>query len=106
HVSYGFDIKRDFDDPDSRTLGTEIVTTSITSGGDGSEKPSNWNTLMTANPHLKFFNGLRGYATVSLDRRSARADFKTVSHVTGEGAPLTTAGSFVTEAGEPGLKPA
>ncbi|MET8664412.1 alkaline phosphatase D family protein [Streptomyces tendae] len=105
HVSYGFDIKRDFDDPDSRTLGTEIVTTSITSGGDGSAKPSNWDTLMTANPHLKFFNGLRGYATVALGRESARADFKTVSHVSTEGAALTTAGSFVTEAGEPGLKP-
>lgn len=105
HVSYGFDIKRDFDDPDSRTLGTEIVTTSVTSGGDGTEKPSNWDTLMAANPHLRFFNGRRGYATVSLGHESARADFKTVSHVGTEGAPLTTAGSFVTEAGEPGLKP-
>ncbi|MFF0460199.1 alkaline phosphatase D family protein [Streptomyces mexicanus] len=106
HVHYGFDIKRDFDDPRSKTLGTEIVTSSITSGGDGSAKPSNWNTLMTANPHLKFFNGLRGYATVSLERRLARAEFKTVSHVTTQGAPLTTAGSFVTEVGEQGLKPA
>ncbi|MBC2867385.1 alkaline phosphatase D family protein [Streptomyces mexicanus] len=106
HVHYGFDIKRDFDDPRSKTLGTEIVTSSITSGGDGSAKPSNWNTLMTANPHLKFFNGLRGYATVSLERRLARAEFKTVSHVTSQGAPLTTAGSFVTEVGEQGLKPA
>ncbi|NEC77408.1 alkaline phosphatase D family protein, partial [Streptomyces rochei] len=106
HVSYGFDIKRDFDDPDSRTVGTEIVTTSVTSGRDGSEKPSNWDTLMTANPHLRFFNGLRGYTTVSLGREAARADFRTVSHVTTEGAPLTTAASFVTEAGDPGLKPA
>ncbi|MFS4109775.1 MULTISPECIES: alkaline phosphatase D family protein [unclassified Streptomyces] len=106
HVHYAFDIKRDFSDPGSRTVGTEIVTSSITSGGNGSAKPSNWNTLMTANPHLRFFNGLRGYATVSLGRELARADFKTVSHVTTQGAPLTTAASFVTEAGEPGLKPA
>ena len=32
HVRYAFDIKEDFDDPGSRTLGTEIVTTSISSG--------------------------------------------------------------------------
>ncbi|MEU0852146.1 MULTISPECIES: alkaline phosphatase D family protein [Streptomyces] len=106
HVHYGFDIKRDFSDPDSRTLGTEIVTSSVTSGGNGSAKPSNWNTYLAANPHLRFYNGLRGYATVSLGRELARADFKTVSHVTTEGAPLTTAASFVTEVGEQGLKPA
>ncbi|WP_077796037.1 alkaline phosphatase [Streptomyces sp. JHA26] len=106
HVHYGFDIKRDFSDPDSRTLGTEIVTSSVTSGGNGSEKPSNWDAYTAANPHLRFYNGLRGYATVSLGRELARADFKTVSHVTTEGAPLTTAASFVTEVGEQGLKPA
>ncbi|MDT0398689.1 alkaline phosphatase D family protein [Streptomyces edwardsiae] len=106
HVHYGFDVKRDFSDPDSRTVGTEIVTSSITSGGNGSAKPANWNTLTAANPHMRFYNGLRGYATVSLGRELARTDFKTVSHVTTQGAPLTTAASFVTEAGEPGLKPA
>ncbi|MFF5256796.1 alkaline phosphatase D family protein [Streptomyces leeuwenhoekii] len=106
HVHYAFDIKRDFSDPGSRTVGTEIVTTSVTSGRDGSAKPSNWDTLMTANPHLKFFSGLRGYVTVSLDRELARADYKTVSHVTTQGAPLTTAASFVTEVGDQGLKPA
>ncbi|WP_431985559.1 alkaline phosphatase D family protein [Streptomyces griseoflavus] len=106
HVHYGFDIKRDFSDPDSRTVGTEIVTSSVSSGGDGSAKPANWETYMTANPHMRFYNGLRGYTTVSLGRELARADFKTVSHVTTQGAPLTTAASFVTEAGEPGLKPA
>ncbi|CQR64354.1 alkaline phosphatase D family protein [Streptomyces leeuwenhoekii] len=106
HVHYAFDIKRDFSDPGSKTVGTEIVTTSVTSGRDGSAKPSNWDTLMTANPHLKFFSGLRGYVTVSLNRELARADYKTVSHVTTQGAPLTTAASFVTEVGDQGLKPA
>ncbi|MEU0739213.1 alkaline phosphatase D family protein [Streptomyces sp. NPDC006134] len=106
HVHYAFDIKRDFSDPGSKTIGTEIVTTSVTSGRDGAEKPSNWDTLMTANPHMRFFNGRRGYVTVSLGRELARADYKTVSHVTTQGAPLTTAASFVTEVGDQGLKPA
>ncbi|WP_460064922.1 alkaline phosphatase D family protein [Streptomyces sp. YKOK-I1] len=106
HVHYGFDIKRDFADPASRTLGTEIVTTSVSSGGNGSERPSNWATFMTANPHLRFYNGLRGYATVTLGPGLARADFKTVPYVTTQGAPVTTAASFVTEVGDQGLKPA
>ncbi len=106
HVHYGFDIKRDFSDPGSKTVGTEIVTSSVSSGGNGTERPANWETYLAANPHLRFYNGLRGYTTVSLGRELARADFKTVSHVTTQGAPLTTAASFVTEAGEQGLKPA
>ncbi|WP_407110182.1 alkaline phosphatase [Streptomyces sp. DSM 116494] len=106
HVHYGFDIKRDFSDPGSKTVGTEIVTSSVSSGGNGTERPANWETYMAANPHMRFYNGLRGYTTVSLGRELARADFKTVSHVTTQGAPLTTAASFVTEAGEQGLKPA
>ncbi|MFI2613919.1 alkaline phosphatase D family protein [Streptomyces sp. NPDC018584] len=106
HVGYAFDIKADFDDPASRTLGTEIVATSIASGKDGADKPANWETYTKANPHLKFYNGRRGYVTVGLGRRSARADFKTVSSVTTPGAPIRTAASFVTEAGDPGLRPA
>ncbi len=103
HVGYGFDIKDDFDDPASATLGTEIVATSIASGRDGIEKPANWDTYMRANPHLKFYDGRRGYVTVALGERQARADFKTVPYVTRPGAPVTTAASFVTEAGAPGL---
>jgi len=105
HVGYGFDIKDNFDDPGSRTLGTEIVGTSISSGRDGLERPANWETYMRANPHLKFYNGLRGYATVRLERESARVDFKTVAAVTTPGAAITTAASFVTEVGDQGLKP-
>ncbi|WP_399924707.1 alkaline phosphatase D family protein [Streptomyces kanamyceticus] len=106
HVGYAFDIKADFDDPASKTLGTEIVATSIASGKDGADKPANWETYTKANPHLKFYNGRRGYVTVGLGRQSARADFKTVSSVTTPGAPIRTAASFVTEAGDPGLRPA
>ncbi|MEU3652818.1 alkaline phosphatase D family protein [Streptomyces sp. NPDC032161] len=106
HVNYGFDLKRDFDDPSSRTLGTEIVATSITSGKNGSDRPASWDNLMRANPHLKFFNGRRGYALVTLGHERARADYRTVSAVTTPGAPVTTAGSFVTEVGKQGLTPA
>ncbi|USQ87977.1 alkaline phosphatase D family protein [Streptomyces phaeoluteigriseus] len=106
HVGYAFDIKDDFDDQASRTLGTEIVATSVSSGRDGSDKPANWTTYTTANPHMRFYNGRRGYVTVALGRDLARADFKTVPYVTRPGAPLTTAASFVTEVGDQGLKPA
>ncbi|MFE6522715.1 alkaline phosphatase D family protein [Streptomyces sp. NPDC057794] len=106
HSAYAFDIKDDFDDPASATLGTELVATSISSGRDGADKPATWDTYMSANPHLKFFNGRRGYVTVELGRQAARADFRTVPYVTRQGAPVTTAASFVTEVGRQGLTPA
>ncbi|WP_309051535.1 alkaline phosphatase D family protein [Streptomyces sp.] len=105
HVGHGFDIKADFRDPSSRTLGTEIVATSVASGKDGADRPANHDRLMQANAHLKFFNGRRGYVTVALTEDSARADFRTVPYVTTPGAPVTTAASFVTEAGNQGLRP-
>ncbi|MEC4017808.1 alkaline phosphatase D family protein [Streptomyces sp. H27-D2] len=104
HVSFGFDIKRDFDRPDSRTTGVELVTTSISSGKNGAEKPANWDAYMAANPHMKFYNGRRGYLRLTLDQQKARADFRTVPAVTTPGAPISTAASFITEAGKPGLK--
>ncbi|GGX66812.1 alkaline phosphatase D family protein [Streptomyces fructofermentans] len=105
HVSYAFDLKRDFADPGSRTVGTEVVTTSVTSGRDGSARPGNWAGYLAANPHMKHYNGLRGYATVALGREAARVDFKTVPAVTVPGGGVSVAASFVCEVGEPGLKP-
>ncbi|WP_030688284.1 alkaline phosphatase [Streptomyces globisporus] len=106
HVGIGLDIKADFRDPASRTVGTEIVATSIASGRNGGDKPSNYDRIIQANPHVKLYNGRRGYVTVELGTDSARADFRTVPYVTTPGAPIATAGSLVTEAGNPGLTPA
>ncbi|MFD3522371.1 alkaline phosphatase D family protein [Streptomyces sp. NPDC058653] len=106
HVGYGFDLKADFDDPASRTVGTEIATTSVSSDMDGAEKPSNWTNLTSANPHMKYYNGRRGYTTFSLTRDRATVTFNTLTSVTKPGSALTRAASFVTEAGDPGLTPA
>ncbi|WP_369176198.1 alkaline phosphatase D family protein [Streptomyces mutabilis] len=106
HVGYALDVKEDFDDPESATVGTEVTCTSVASGRDGVEQPANWDLYMRANPHMRFYNGKRGYVRVELDREAARLDFRTVSAVTTPGAPVTTAASFVTEAGNPGLTPA
>ncbi|MFI0978517.1 alkaline phosphatase D family protein [Streptomyces sp. NPDC021093] len=105
HVSYGLDIKRDFRDPGARIVGTEIVTTSIASGKNGLDRPADWERMTGANPHMKHYNGRRGYALVTLTPQQARADFRTMEAVTTPGAPIRTAASFVTEAGNPGLKP-
>ncbi|GHA54583.1 alkaline phosphatase D family protein [Streptomyces purpurascens] len=106
HVGYAFDIKDDFDDPQSRTLGTEFTCTSISSGGNGTEKPDNWDTYLRANPHMKYYDGRRGYVRVELGRAKAQVDFRTVPSITQPGGTVSTTASFVTEVGSPGLKSA
>ncbi|MGW0707975.1 alkaline phosphatase D family protein [Streptomyces sp. NPDC002643] len=103
HNAYAYDLKQDFDDPSSRTVGTELVATSISSGGDGTDRPTNWSTYTTANPHMRFYQGRRGYVAVALGRKQARAEFRAVPYVTTQGAGITTVGAFALEAGKPGL---
>jgi alkaline phosphatase D len=106
HVGYALDIKEDFDDPASATVGTEVTCSSVASGRDGVERPANWDLYLRANPHMKFYNGKRGYVRAELGRQATRLDFRTVAAISTPGAAVTTAASFVTEAGAPGLKPA
>jgi alkaline phosphatase D len=106
HVHYAFDIKKDFDDPKSRTLGVEFLGTSVSSGFDGEDRPDDWSAMTAANPHMKYYNGRRGYVVLSLDEERARADFRTLTKVTAPGAPITTDASFISPAGDPGIRPA
>ncbi len=104
HNNWASDIKADFDDPASRTLGSEFVGTSITSGGNGSDSPNQ--AVLDENAHIKFNNAQRGYVRCALDRATWRTDYRVVPYVKRPGAPVQTRASFVVEAGDPGLKPA
>ncbi|XHX80802.1 MAG: alkaline phosphatase D family protein [Stenomitos frigidus ULC029] len=106
HSSWVHDIKRDFDKPESKTLGTEFVATSISS-----DFPSQFIAPVTAalsnNPHTKFFNGaLRGYLRCDLNRKQWRSDYRVVSTIAAPQATISTLASFVVENGKPGAQPA
>lgn len=104
HVHYAMDLKEDYSKPDSRTFGVELVTTSIASGMDGAEHPEDWEVMLAANPHMKYFDGRRGYLLVTLDQEQLRADFRIVSKVTTPGGTVSTPISFTSRAGDPGLQ--
>ncbi|MDX3852770.1 alkaline phosphatase D family protein [Streptomyces sp. AK02-01A] len=105
HAAYAMDMKRDFTDPASETFGVELVTTSISSGGNGTDVSAIGQKFYDANPHLKLVNERRGYLVVRLTPRELRADYRAVSYVDRTGAPVSTIKSFTVEAGEPGLNP-
>ncbi|MFI9235865.1 alkaline phosphatase D family protein [Streptomyces sp. NPDC053079] len=106
HIHLAMDIKKNFDDPRSATLGVEILGTSISSGGDGMNRPEDRTEILAANPHMSYYAKQRGYVVITLTPTHARADYRTLPHVTRPGAPLTTGASLVTEAGHPGFRPA
>ncbi|MBL1077432.1 alkaline phosphatase D family protein [Nocardia sp. 2] len=105
HAAWAADIKQRWDDPGSATLGTELVATSITSGGDGTESRPDVEAVLPGNPHIRFFNNRRGYVRTRISPREVRADFRAVPYVSREGAPVETRASFVIEDGRPGLNP-
>jgi alkaline phosphatase D len=101
HSSWANDLKADYANPASATIGTELVATSITSGGDGSTTTTIPN--VANNPHLKFYSDRRGYVRTVIGPAQVRADFRAVAKVTEHGAPAATIGSFVILDGQPGL---
>jgi alkaline phosphatase D len=104
HVSWVADVKTDFENAASNTVATELVGTSISSGGDGQAMSPGGEALLATNPHVSFFNGHRGYVRCDVTRERLHADYRTLPYVTRPGAPIATAASFVTEAGRPGAQ--
>lgn len=104
HANWASDLKADFNDPASRTIGSELVTTSISTGGDGSDTTATSQATLAENPHIRFYNNQRGYVRCAVDRRQWQTDFRVVPYVKRPGAPITTRQSFVVEAGRPGLQ--
>ena len=102
HCSWANDLKADYRDERSPTIGTELVCTSISSGGDGSGSTA----IPTGdvNPHLRFFSARRGYVRTAISRSQVQVDFRAVASVSEHGAPATTAGSFTVLDGRPGLQ--
>jgi alkaline phosphatase D len=104
HSAWANDVKLDFDRPDSATVGTELVCTSISSSGDGRDSDPSANSFLRANPHIKFFNDQRGYVLARVTSEELRADFMVVPYVTKPGAPAHVRATVVVEDGNPGAR--
>jgi alkaline phosphatase D len=102
HVHYGADLKLDFENPRSETVGVEFTNTSVTSGADGADVSATWDRLRLDNPHIKYHSARRGYIACTATPATMRAEFKVLDRVTVPDAAERTGGSLVVEAGRPG----
>jgi alkaline phosphatase D len=104
HANWVCDVKPDAWTPGSPTLATEFVGTSISSGGDGEDVPERVAAYLPDNPHVRFFNGQRGYVRCTVSRERWQSDYRIVPFVTRPDAPVETRASFVVESGRPGAQ--
>jgi alkaline phosphatase D len=102
HSSWVHDLKLDFNNPNSATVGTEFVGTSISS-----DFPTQFiapaQAALTNNPHTKFFDGaFRGYVRCKLTPQRWQSDYRVVSSIVDLNASVKTLASFTVQNGKPG----
>ena len=105
HSNWVNDLKVDYRDPAAPVIGTELVGTSISSGGDGADGRDDAAALLAENPAIRFYNGQRGYVRCDLTPERCRADYRVLEYVTRPGSPISTRASFMVEDGRPGARP-
>lgn len=103
HRSVAADLKQDFGASGSRTVGTEFLGTSISSGGDGMDMDALGHTWLSENPHMRFHNVQRGYQVCHLGRQEMHTDYRVLPFVRQPEAPVSTRASVYVERGRAGV---
>jgi alkaline phosphatase D len=104
HSNWVADLKVDFSDPKSATVGTEFVGTSISSGGDGADSNPAVDAYLPENPHVRLYNNQRGYVRCLVTPDRWQTDYRVLPFVTKLGADVKTRASFVVENGRTGVQ--
>ncbi|MBM3342188.1 MAG: alkaline phosphatase [Betaproteobacteria bacterium] len=99
HENCAGELKKNFDDEKSATLGVDFTATSISSGGDGFDISKRRRALMQQDPHIKFYNNQRGYVRHVVTPKQWRADYQVLDKVSVREATMRTRRSFVVESG-------
>ncbi len=99
HINCAGELKKNFDDEKSATLGVDFTATSVTSLGDGFDSNNRFKTLMQQDPHIKFYNGQRGYVRHVVTLQRWEADYQVLDKVSSPDGTMSTRKSFVVEDG-------
>lgn len=104
HVNWVNDLRVDFEDLNSPLVGTELVGTSMTSGGNGGNRIPEFERAAAQNEFVRWYNSNRGYVSCELTPQTWTSHFRATPFVDKPGAPILTKASFVIEDGRPGAK--
>lgn len=106
HLNWVNDLQLDFQDPKSPLVGTELVGTAMTSGGNGGNVIPEYERAAEQNDFVQWYNSNRGYVTCELTPDAWTSYFRATPFVDKPGSPLLTKGTFVIDDGHPGAQPA
>ncbi|GAA4116966.1 alkaline phosphatase PhoD [Knoellia locipacati] len=105
HAHWASDLYLDYDEAASaKPVGSELITSSITSGGNGYDEADGAHPWAAWNPNLRFWTNLRGYVSTTITPTEMTARFRCVPQVTTPGADVFTRATFVLEDGVRGLQ--
>ena len=100
HNNWAGELKRNFLDEKSATLGVEFVGTSVATDGDGYDINDNFRKRVAKQPYVKFFNNQRGYVRNTVTPGRWQADFQVLDKVSVRDGRLSTRKSLVVESGK------
>ncbi|MCA8964913.1 MAG: alkaline phosphatase D family protein, partial [Planctomycetes bacterium] len=101
HSNWCNELRVDDLQPDTPVIATEFVATSLSSGGNGSDKPRDHDTLLAANPGVKFHNRQRGYIRCAVTPKTWTSDYVVMDKVEQPGGVASVRAKCTVEAGSP-----
>lgn len=104
HAAFVMNVTRDALQPESPTIATEFIGTSISSGRDGFDRWGQLRNYETTVPNMKYHNARRGYVRCELTPDRWTSDYRMVPYVMRPGAPVETAATYVVQSGKPGAE--
>lgn len=106
HSNWANELRVDDRHDNQPLVATEFVATSLTSGGNGVEKPGNHDSILSTNACVKFHNAERGYILCDVTPESWRSDYMVVDDVLKPGGKTFSRAAFLVEAGSPKINEA
>ena len=104
HHHVAAELKADFASPSSKTVGVELVCSSIGSDGDGADTDQ-WAQDWLAHPYVKLYNARRGYVYATLTPTEMTSEFVTFPYIEADAnAKPKIHARFRTPAGTPRLE--
>jgi alkaline phosphatase D len=106
HSNWVNDLHADPERVESPVVATELVGSSITTGGDGRDVTEEAEGTMARNPHVRWYGERRGYVSCEVTRARMLTHFRAVPVISTPGGRVETRASWVIESGRAGALPA
>ena len=102
HSNWVNDLHADPERVESPIVATELVGTSITTGGDGRDVTEEAEGTNARNPHVRWYGERRGYVSCEVDRAHLLAHFRAVPVISSPNGPLETRATWAIQDGRAG----